>query len=58
MDYYQDIANKVALLLDENIVHNMNEMLMQLSHDEQLTQEQRFELQQHLREAIFVHHNS
>ncbi|ATG17766.1 TPA: DUF2526 family protein [Providencia alcalifaciens] len=58
MDYYQDIANKVALLLDENIVHNMNEMLMQLSHDEQLTQEQRFELQQRLREAIFVHHNS
>lgn len=58
MDYYQDIANKVALLLDENIVHNMNEMLMQLSHDEQLPQEQRFELQQRLREAIFVHHNS
>ena len=58
MDYYQDIANKVALLLDENIVHNMNEMLMQLSHDEQLTQEQRFELQQRLREAIFVLHNS
>nr|WP_154601792.1 DUF2526 family protein [Providencia alcalifaciens] len=45
-------------MLDENIVHNMNEMLMQLSHDEQLTQEQRFELQQRLREAIFVHHNS
>ncbi|HEQ1856597.1 TPA: DUF2526 family protein [Providencia alcalifaciens] len=58
MDYYQEITNKVALLLDENSVHNMNEMLMQLSHDDKLTQEQRFELQQRLRDAIFVHHNS
>lgn len=58
MDYYQEITNKVALLLDENSVHNMNEMLMQLSHDYKLTQEQRFELQQRLRDAIFVHHNS
>lgn len=58
MNYYQDITNKVALLLDENSVHNMNEMLMQLSHDDKLTQEQRFELQQRLRDAIFVHHNS
>lgn len=58
MNYYQEITNKVALLLDENSVHNMNEMLMQLSHDDKLTQEQRFELQQRLREAIFVHHNS
>ncbi|HHR5881470.1 TPA: DUF2526 family protein [Providencia alcalifaciens] len=58
MDYYQEITNKVALLLDENSVHNMNEMLMQLSHDDKLTQEQRFELQQRLRDAIFIHHNS
>ncbi|ETT01437.1 YdcY family protein [Providencia sp. PROV188] len=58
MNYYQEITNKVALLLDENSVHNMNEMLMQLSHDDKLTQEQRFELQQRLRDAIFVHHNS
>lgn len=58
MNYYQEITNKVALLLDENSVHNMNEMLMQLSHDDNLTQEQRFELQQRLRDAIFVHHNS
>ncbi len=55
--HYDEIAQKVSLLLDENSVHNMNEMLMQLSHDEQLTQEQRFKLQQSLREAIFVHHN-
>jgi hypothetical protein len=58
VNYYQEITNKVALLLDENSVHNMNEMLMQLSHDDKLTQEQRFELQQRLRDAIFVHHNS
>ncbi|CAG9417209.1 DUF2526 family protein [Providencia alcalifaciens] len=58
MDYYQEITNKVVLLLDENSVHNMNEMLMQLSHDDKLTQEQRFELQQRLRDAIFIHHNS
>ncbi|MTB67045.1 DUF2526 family protein [Providencia sp. wls1943] len=58
MNYYQEITNKVTLLLDENSVHNMNEMLMQLSHDDKLTQEQRFELQQRLRDAIFVHHNS
>ncbi|BBG58609.1 Protein of uncharacterised function (DUF2526) [Providencia rustigianii] len=57
MSHYDEIAQKVSLLLDENSVHNMNEMLMQLSHDEQLTQEQRFKLQQSLREAIFVHHN-
>lgn len=58
MNYYQEITNKVAVLLDENSVRHMNEMLMQLSHDEQLTQEQRFELQQRLREAIFEHHHT
>lgn len=57
MSHYDEIVKKVDLLLDENSVHNMNEMLMQLSHDEQLNQEQRFEQQQRLREAIFIHHN-
>ncbi|MEQ4673364.1 DUF2526 family protein [Providencia vermicola] len=57
MSHYDEIVKKVNLLLDENSVHNMNEMLMQLSHDEELNQEQRFEQQQRLREAIFVHHN-
>ncbi|QXX84569.1 MULTISPECIES: DUF2526 family protein [Providencia] len=58
MSHYDEIAQKVDLLLDENSVHNMNEMLMQLSHDTELNQEQRFEQQQRLRDAIFVHHNS
>lgn len=58
MSHYDEIANKVNLLLDENSVHNMNEMLMQLSHDTELNQEQRFEQQQRLRDAIFEHHNS
>lgn len=58
MSHYDEIVNKVDLLLNENSVHNMNEMLMQLSHDTELNQEQRFEQQQRLREAIFEHHNS
>ncbi|HDN2510256.1 MULTISPECIES: DUF2526 family protein [Providencia] len=57
MSHYDEIVKKVNLLLDENSVHNMNEMLMQLSHDAELNQEQRFEQQQRLREAIFVHHD-
>lgn len=58
MSHYDEIVNKVDLLLDENSIHNMNEMLMQLSHDTELNQEQRFEQQQRLRDAIFEHHNS
>ncbi|GAB1440901.1 hypothetical protein MASR2M36_36860 [Providencia sp.] len=58
MSYYHEIVKKVDLLIDENSVHNMNEMLMQLSHDEQLNQDQRFLQQQRLREAIFIHHNA
>ena len=57
MSHYDEIVNKVDLLLNENSVHNMNEMLMQLSHDTELNQEQRFEQQQRLRDAIFEHHN-
>lgn len=57
MSYYQEIVQKVDALLAENIVHNMNELLSQLSHDEGLTQEQRYEQQQRLRGAIFAHHN-
>ncbi len=58
MAHYDDIVQQVDLLLDESSVHNMNELLAQLSHDDELTQEQRFEQQQRLREAIFVHHNA
>ncbi|MGJ3352173.1 DUF2526 family protein [Providencia sp. Je.9.19] len=57
MTHYEEIVKKVDLKLDENIVHNMNELLTQLSHDAGLTDEQRFEQQQRLRDAIFVHHN-
>ncbi|MBW3118494.1 DUF2526 family protein [Providencia rettgeri] len=57
MPYYDEIVEKVNQLIDENSVHKMNEMLMQLSHDQQINQEQRFEQQQRLREAIFIHHN-
>ncbi|MBQ0534660.1 DUF2526 family protein [Providencia huaxiensis] len=57
MSYYDEIVEKVNQLIDENSVHNMNEMLMQLSHDPQINQEQRFEQQQRLRDAIFIHHN-
>lgn len=57
MSHYDEIVQKVDLLLDDNSVHTMNEMLMQLSHDVELNQEQRFEQQQRLRDAIFVHHN-
>ncbi|MGG4607326.1 DUF2526 family protein [Providencia sp. Me31A] len=57
MSYYNEITQKVDSLIDENSIHNMNEMLMHLSHDDQLNQDQRFEQQQRLREAIFAHHN-
>ncbi|MCG9537206.1 MULTISPECIES: DUF2526 family protein [Providencia] len=57
MSYYDEIVEKVNQLIDENSVHNMNEMLMQLSHDPQINQEQRFEQQQRLRDTIFIHHN-
>lgn len=58
MQHYEDIAKQVDSLLTENSIVNMNMLLAQLSHDELLTQEQRFELQQRLRNAIFKHHES
>ncbi|HEP0305416.1 TPA: DUF2526 family protein [Providencia rettgeri] len=57
MSYYDEIVEKINQLIEESSVHNMNEMLMQLSHDQQINQEQRFEQQQRLREAIFTHHD-
>lgn len=57
MSYYDEIVEKINQLIKESSVHNMNEMLMQLSHDQQINQEQRFEQQQRLREAIFIHHD-
>ncbi|MDV5225931.1 DUF2526 family protein [Providencia manganoxydans] len=56
MQHYEDIVKQVDSLLTENSIVNMNILLAQLSHDELLTQEQRFELQQRLRNAIFKHH--
>ncbi|HEF8774422.1 TPA: DUF2526 family protein [Providencia stuartii] len=56
MQHYEDIVKQVDSLLTENSIINMNILLAQLSHDELLTQEQRFELQQRLRNAIFKHH--
>lgn len=56
MQHYEDIVKQVDSLLTENSIVNMNTLLAQLSHDELLTQEQRFELQQRLRNAIFKHH--
>ncbi|MBI6201023.1 DUF2526 family protein [Providencia rettgeri] len=57
MSYYDEIVEKINQLIEESSVHNMNEMLMQLSYDQQINQEQRFEQQQRLREAIFIHHD-
>ncbi|EKT57331.1 DUF2526 family protein [Providencia sneebia] len=58
MQYYENIVKQVDALLIENSVSNMNTLLMKLSHDSLLTQEQRFEQQQRLRYAIFKHHNT
>ncbi|ELX8378635.1 DUF2526 family protein [Providencia vermicola] len=58
MQHYKNIVKHVDSLLEENSIPNMNALLMQLSHDELLTQEQRFEQQQRLRNAIFKHHES
>ncbi|MEQ5209069.1 DUF2526 family protein, partial [Proteus sp. fly-1067] len=44
MQHYEDIVKQVDSLLTENSIVNMNILLAQLSHDELLTQEQRFEL--------------
>ncbi|EOE0521605.1 DUF2526 family protein, partial [Providencia stuartii] len=56
MQHYDNIVKHVDALLAENSISNMNILLAQLSHDAQLTQEQRFEQQQRLRKAIFKHH--
>ncbi|WP_353242319.1 DUF2526 family protein [Providencia sp.] len=45
----------MPLLLDENSIHTVNEMLMQHSHNTKLNQDQRFEQQLRLRDAIFIH---
>ncbi|AVL40566.1 TPA: DUF2526 family protein [Providencia stuartii] len=58
MQHYDNIVKHVDALLTENSISNMNILLAQLSHDAQLTQEQRFEQQQRLRKAIFKHHES
>nr|WP_314265963.1 DUF2526 family protein [uncultured Moellerella sp.] len=56
MTYYKNIVSNVDELVKENSVTNMNTLLVKLSHDENLTQDQRFEQQQRLREAIYNHH--
>ncbi|EMN4129764.1 MULTISPECIES: DUF2526 family protein [Providencia] len=58
MQHYKNIVKHVDSLLEENSIPNINALLIQLSHDELLTQEQRFEQQQRLRNAIFKHHES
>ncbi|KPD02234.1 DUF2526 family protein [Moellerella wisconsensis] len=58
MNYYDEIKNSVDARLKENSITEMNILLTQLSHDQKLTQEQRFEQQQRLREAIFTHHET
>lgn len=55
MSYYDEIVAKVDNAIAENKIQGMNELLVALVHDEDLTQEQRYEQQQRLRTTIFHH---
>lgn len=55
MSHLETVIARVDSALEESVITHMNELLVELSDDAQLSREERFEQQQRLRSAIFHH---
>ncbi|WP_436859409.1 YdcY family protein [Citrobacter tructae] len=55
MSHLDEVIARVDAALEESVIIHMNELLVELSEDAQLSREERFTQQQRLRTAI-AHH--
>ncbi|GAB80777.1 DUF2526 family protein [Shimwellia blattae] len=58
MSHFDDVKVQVDAALQENVIAHMNELLVALSDDDQLSREQRYQQQQRLRVAVAHHGKS
>lgn len=52
MAHLEDVIARVDAAITENVIEHMNELLIVLSDDSDLSREERYEQQQRLRNAI------
>ncbi|AYN25972.1 MULTISPECIES: DUF2526 family protein [Buttiauxella] len=52
MAHLEDVIARVDAAVTENVIEHMNELLIELSDDAELTREDRYAQQQRLRNAI------
>jgi hypothetical protein len=55
MNQLNEVIRTVDDTIRNNVIHDMNGLLCELSDDHQLTREERFTQQQRLRVAVFKH---
>lgn len=55
MSHLDEVKTRVDAAISESVIAHMNELLIALSEDAQLSREERYEQQQRLRNAI-AHH--
>ncbi|MDQ0631600.1 DUF2526 family protein [Pantoea agglomerans] len=55
MKHLDEVLKTVDEAIRNNVIHDMNVLLCELSDDHQLTREERFTQQQRLRVAVFKH---
>ena len=55
MSHLDEVIARVDAAVDESVITHMNELLVELSEDAELSREERFEQQQRLRNTI-AHH--
>lgn len=55
MSHLDEVISRVDAVIAQSVIAPMNELLIALSNDAQLSREQRYQQQQRLRTAIFNH---
>jgi Protein of unknown function (DUF2526). len=55
MAHLDDVIARVDAAIEESVITHMNELLIALSDDAELSREARYQQQQRLRAAIFHH---
>lgn len=55
MPHLEEVIARVDAAIEESVITHMNELLVALSDDAELSREVRYEQQQRLRAAIFHH---
>lgn len=55
MPHLEEVIARVDAAIEESVITHMNELLVALSDDTELSREARYEQQQRLRAAIFHH---